>query len=63
MQFAREHDLLLCIKGGGHNIAGLITADDSLMLDISLMCGVWVDRKKRIALIPSVCLLDDSEGH
>ena len=23
VQFAREHDLLICIKGGGHNIAGL----------------------------------------
>jgi len=23
VQFAREHELLLCIKGGGHNIAGL----------------------------------------
>ena len=27
VQFAREHELLLCIKGGGHNIAGLATAD------------------------------------
>ena len=28
MQFVREHNLLLCIKGGGHNIAGLATADE-----------------------------------
>jgi FAD/FMN-containing dehydrogenase len=34
VQFAREHDLLLCIKGGGHNIAGLATADGALMLDM-----------------------------
>ena len=27
VQFAREHDILLCMKGGGHNIAGLATAD------------------------------------
>ncbi|HSV92976.1 MAG TPA: BBE domain-containing protein [Desulfobacterales bacterium] len=27
VRFAREHDLLLCIKGGGHNIAGLAMAD------------------------------------
>ena len=47
LQFAREHDLLLCIKGGGHNIAGLATADGALMLDMSLMrsvCG-WTVRK------------------
>ncbi|HCS47272.1 MAG TPA: FAD-binding oxidoreductase, partial [Candidatus Aminicenantes bacterium] len=36
VQFAREHELLLCLKGGGHNIAGLATADGALMLDMSL---------------------------
>src|SRR5262245_36070893 len=36
VQFAREHNLLLCLKGGGHNIAGLATADGALMLDMSL---------------------------
>ena len=36
VQFAREHNLLLCIKGGGHNIAGLATAEGALMLDMSL---------------------------
>src|SRR5690606_12201074 len=35
VQFARQYNLLLCIKGGGHNIAGLATADDALMLDMS----------------------------
>src|SRR5436189_134556 len=48
VQFARENDLLLCIKGGGHNIAGLATADGALMLDMSLMRGVWVDKQKKI---------------
>jgi hypothetical protein len=54
VQFARENDLLLCIKGGGHNIAGLATADRALMIDLSLMRGVWVDlcgrsRTRRLA--------------
>ena len=43
VRFAREHDLLLCIKGGGHNIGGLAVADGAMMLDMSLMRGVWVD--------------------
>ncbi|HET9951483.1 MAG TPA: FAD-binding oxidoreductase, partial [Candidatus Eisenbacteria bacterium] len=30
VQFARANALLLCIKGGGHNIAGLATADGAL---------------------------------
>jgi len=59
VQFAREHDLLLCIKGGGHNIAGLATADGALMLDMSLMRGVWVDSKRRVARAQAGCLLGD----
>lgn len=57
--FAREHDLLLSIKGGGHNIAGLAAADGALMLDMSLMRGVWVDPAKRIARAQGGCLLGD----
>jgi FAD/FMN-containing dehydrogenase len=59
VQFAREHNLLLCIKGGGHNIAGLATADGALMLDMSLMRGVWVDKQNKIAHAQAGCLLGD----
>lgn len=59
VQFARENDLLLCIKGGGHNIAGLATADGALMLDMSLMRGVWVDTQRKIAHAQAGCLLGD----
>jgi FAD/FMN-containing dehydrogenase len=59
VQFAREHELLLCIKGGGHNIAGLAAADDAMMLDMSLMRGVWVDPQRRIARAQAGCLLGD----
>jgi FAD/FMN-containing dehydrogenase len=59
VQFAREHSLLLCIKGGGHNIAGLATADGALMLDMSLMRGVWVDTERKVAHAQAGCLLGD----
>jgi FAD/FMN-containing dehydrogenase len=59
VQFAREHRLLLCIKGGGHNIAGLATADGALMLDLSLMRGVWVDTQRKVARAQAGCLLGD----
>ncbi len=59
IHFAREHGLLLCIKGGGHNIAGLATADGALMLDLSLMRGVWVEAEKRLAHAQGGCLLGD----
>ena len=59
VQFARENDILLCIKSGGHNIAGLATADGALMLDMSLMRGVWVGTQKKIAHAQAGCLLGD----
>lgn len=59
VRFAREHDLLLCIKGGGHNIAGLAVADGALMLDLSLMRGVWVDPHGRVVHAQAGCLLGD----
>jgi FAD/FMN-containing dehydrogenase len=59
VQFAREHQLLLCIKGGGHNIAGLATADGALMLDLSWMRGVWVDPRRKVASAQAGCLLGD----
>ncbi|WP_306534181.1 FAD-binding oxidoreductase [Geobacter sp.] len=57
--FAREHDLLLCIKGGGHNIAGLATADGAMLLDMSPMRGVWVDPRRKVAHAQAGCLLGD----
>lgn len=49
IQFVREYNLLLCIKGGGHNIAGFATADGAVLLDMSLMRGVIVDPKQKVA--------------
>lgn len=59
VQFARANELLLCVKGGGHNIAGLATADGALMLDLSLMRGVWVDPQRKVAHAQAGCLLGD----
>jgi FAD/FMN-containing dehydrogenase len=59
VRFARDHDLGLRIKGGGHNIAGLASADGAFMLDMSLMRGVWVDPRRRIARAQPGCLLRD----
>ena len=59
VQFAGEHNLLLSVKGGGHNIGGLAAADGALMLDMSLMRGVWVDPQRRIAYAQPGCQLGD----
>lgn len=59
VRFARQNDLLLCIKGGGHNIAGLAVADGALMLDMSLMRGVWADPHRMLAHAQAGSLLGD----
>ena len=41
--FARDHDLLLAIRGGGHNVAGTAVCDDGIVIDLSAMRAVWVD--------------------
>jgi FAD/FMN-containing dehydrogenase len=43
VNFAREHDLLLAVRGGGHNVAGLAVCEGGLVLDLSLMKGIQVD--------------------
>ena len=59
VNFAREHGLSLSIKGGGHNIAGLAVCDGGVMLDMSLMRGVWVDPNAGTARAQLGCLLGD----
>lgn len=49
VNFAREHDLLLSVKGGGHNATGNATNDGGLMIDLSLMKGIHVDPAHRMA--------------
>jgi FAD/FMN-containing dehydrogenase len=57
--FAREHQLLLSVKGGGHNIAGTALADGCLTLDMSRMREVTVDPQSRLARVGAGCQLKD----
>jgi len=59
VNFARDEGLALSIKGGGHNIAGLAACDGAVMLDMSLMRGVWVDPVNGTAHAQPGCLLGD----
>lgn len=47
VRFAREQDLLISVKGGGHAVAGHAVCDDGLMIDMSLMKTVTVDPASR----------------
>lgn len=59
VNFVREHRLPFSIRGGGHNISGLAVTDGGLMIDLSLMRGVWVDPAARRARAQAGCLLGD----
>lgn len=49
VEFARDQELLLAVRGGGHNVAGFGTCDDGLVLDLSQMKEVVVDVEARTA--------------
>ena len=49
IRFARDTDLEISVRGGGHNYAGHAVCDDGLMIDLSPMNGVAVDPGARLA--------------
>ena len=59
VNFARETGLPLAIRGGGHNGAGLSMVDDGLVIDLSLMKGIWVDATARMVRVEGGCVWGD----
>jgi FAD/FMN-containing dehydrogenase len=51
VNFARENDLLVAVRGGGHNVSGSGSCDGGIMIDLSLMNGVFVDPKAKTARV------------
>lgn len=49
VRFAREHDLVIAVRGGAHNVAGHGTSDGGVVIDLSGMKGVRVDPVTRTA--------------
>jgi hypothetical protein len=59
VDFSRERELLLAVKGGGHSWPGKSVADGALMIDLSGLNGVTVDPTTRRARIGGGALLYD----
>ena len=57
--FAKERDLLVAVKCGGHSFSGKSTCDGGLQIDLSSMRGARVDRDKRRAHVAGGSLLGD----
>ena len=59
VRFAASERLLTSVRGGGHNIAGSALCDGGLMIDLSRMRTVSVDRQRRAARVQGGALLGD----
>ncbi|MCZ4306238.1 FAD-binding oxidoreductase [Zoogloeaceae bacterium G21618-S1] len=59
VNFSRDNNLLLAVRGGGHNIAGKAACDGGLMLDLSAMKSVRVDPATKRARVEPGALLSD----
>ncbi|RRJ31419.1 FAD-binding oxidoreductase [Halocatena pleomorpha] len=47
VNFARDNDLLVAVRGGGHNVAGTALCDGGIVIDLSEMNGVRVDSEEK----------------
>jgi FAD/FMN-containing dehydrogenase len=59
VRFARDGDLEIAVRGGGHNVAGTAVCDDGIVIDLSAMRAVSVDPVERTALVQGGALWGD----
>ena len=59
VRFARQHDLLIAVRAGGHNIAGKGVCDGGMLVDVSQMRSVRVDRVAKTAWVAPGATLGD----
>ncbi|QIP12566.1 FAD-binding oxidoreductase [Spirosoma aureum] len=62
VNYARETSMLLAIKGGGHNGAGLGVCDNGLVIDLSGMKRIEVNAEKQTVWAEGGCLLKDLDA-
>jgi FAD/FMN-containing dehydrogenase len=60
--FARQHDLLLAVRGGGHNGGGLGVCDAGVVLDLSMLNSVDVDARGKTVKVGGGALWRDVDA-
>ncbi|WP_313371459.1 FAD-binding oxidoreductase [Achromobacter animicus] len=59
VDYARENQLVISVRGGGHNIAGTAVCDDGMMIDLSPMKSVRIDPVRARAFVEPGATLSD----
>lgn len=59
VNFARSNGLEVAVRGGGHSVAGLSSSNGGMLIDLSLMNGVFVDAEARLARVQGGALWGD----
>jgi hypothetical protein len=59
VNFARENEILVAVRGGGHNVSGKALCDDGIVIDLSDMKGIHVDAENNSARVQGGATLRD----
>lgn len=59
VNFGRDNNLLVSVRGGGHNAGGLGVCDDGLVIDLSRIRYTWVDPEERTVRVGGGCTWAD----
>jgi pimeloyl-ACP methyl ester carboxylesterase/FAD/FMN-containing dehydrogenase len=61
LAFARDRDLPVAVRAGGHSVAGLSLCDDGVVLDVRGMADIEVDPERRVARIGGGAVWADAD--
>lgn len=59
VRFARQHDLLISVRSGGHHVSGKSICDKGMVIDLYDMRGVRVDKDRQTAMVDGGAKLGD----